>query len=642
MIKSQPVLSRKIFISDFFLGLTSALLGSLSALWYWGFSFSNFLTLIRVPFFGDGDEILYMVNARSFMTNGKLTNSIYSFPSFQDLNFAYFSVDSFATLFAGVFSKIFNDLIVGVNVYYLFIFALTSALSYCACRILSISKLVSLISSLAMNLLPMHLTGGTQSLTLGTIALIPIVSAICLRQIGGNPILDLTSLVKGKRSQKIKQWSLVALLLIYGASYSYYAAMIVFIFGSLYLFKVFSGEIKNRIALPFALMNVSVGFLLASIPALITAHTESGQKYLEARSWTASLHLTGYPGQFFLPYTNTLVDRISTSLFDWYPLKSASLRILSTQGYFAEGEIYTMSFFIVIPAAVVFFLSRRNLSFGGRDKDPEIYLTLSTIYQATFFTFLWSIIGGLGVIFSLFISPILRGYSRFMVLAPILLVLAIGIYISNQSALGFTSSLKKTPKLVRRDPKMFLIFLSVSVALSCIDSLSVAVGRDRALRPPSAISQRDSMYKLYDALLLGDQKAGCGVLQMPIVHYPYEQPGYPLYRLLVPGLYGDKFRWSSGATQGSKGWEYLAKYREMQDNLDPSLMEKALKSDFCAVLIDKTAWDFSFSFVPYAEYKPVPPVSFNAYLEKILKNKNILVTQITTEYGDYIAITLKK
>ena len=276
------------------------------------------------------------------------------------------------------------------------------------------------------------------------------------------------------------------------------------------------------------------------------------------------------------------------------------------------------------------------------DKGTEIHSTLTTIYQATFFTFLWSIIGGLGVIFSLFISPILRGYSRFMVAAPILLILAIGIYISSQSTSGLTSNLKKSPKTVGRNPKIVLIFLLVSVTLSCIDSLAVAVGRDRTLRPPNAMVQRDSMHELYGALLPGDQKIGCGILQMPIVHYPYEQPGYPLYRLLVPGLYGDKFRWSSGATQGSKGWEYLVKYREMQDNLDPSLMEKALKSDFCAVLIDKTAWDFSFSFVPYPEYKPVPPISFNNYLEKLLQDKNILVTQITTAYGDYTAITLNK
>ncbi len=642
MTQSRIPRLQKFFATDFILGIISSLLGSLSALWYWGFSYSNFLTLIRVPFFGDGDEILYMVTARSYMTNGKLTNEIYSFPLFQDLNFAYFSVDSFAPLIAGVFGNVFNDIIVGVNVYFLVAFALTGAFSYCACRILGINKLIALICSLAINLLPMHLTGGTQSLTLTTITFIPIIIAICLRQIGKDPILNFTLLVKSNRSEKIKQWSLVALLLIYGASYSYHAAMIVFIFGSLYLYKLFSGEIISRIALPFALTNISIGFLLASIPALITSQSESGQKYLEARSWTASLHLTGYPGQFFLPYTNTLADRIFSNFFEWYLSKSAALRVLPTQGYFGEGEIYAISLFILIPAAVVFFLNKRNFSSESRDKNPQFHSNISTIYQATFFTLLWSVIGGLGVMFSLFISPILRGYSRFMVVAPILLVLAIGIYISNLSLLRFSSSSKKIPVVNRRLPKFWLIFLSISVTLSCVDSLAVAVGKERSLRPPNATTQRESMYKLYDALLPDEKQIGCGILQMPIVHYPYEQPGYPLYRLLVPGLYGDKLRWSSGATQGSKGWENLIKYREMQDNLDLGLLEDALKNKFCAVLIDKIAWDSSFSFVPHAEYTPVPPISFDDYLEKLLQNRELQVDRIATGYGEYVAITLRK
>lgn len=625
---------------DVFLAMTSSFLGTLGALWYWGFSPSNFHKLIRVPFFGDGDEILYMVTSRSFMTTGKLTNSIYSFPTYQDLNYAYFSVDSLAPLTAGYFGRFFGDLVVGVNVYYLFGFALTGLMSYFACRILRIRKIVSLFCSAAMNFLPMHLTGGTMSLTLTSIALIPVVSAICLRQLGKFPVIKLKELFRGGNLEKLQQLSFIVLLLIFGASYSYHAAMILLIFGSVYVIKLLSSELVNRIALPLALMSVFFGFLLAAIPALIAFYSESGGKYLEARSWSASLHTTGYPGQFFVPYVNTLADRILTGVFDWYPEKIAALRILPTRGYFGEGEIYSLSLFVIIPAATAYFLSKKKFHILSSDIYEK--RTLSTIYQTTFFTFLWSIIGGLGVMFSLFISPILRGYSRFMVLAPILLVFASGLYISERINSKTSLSKKSNGDLIKSSPRTLTLLLLTSLFFSSVDSLAISYGRDRSLRPITALTQRESMNILSTNLLANGAVSGCGILQMPIVHYPYEQPGYPLYRLLVPGLYEDRFRWSSGATQASKGWTSLSVYRKMQDETNLEIFKRALEGDFCAVLIDKTAWERSFSFVPYQDYIPVPPISFDAYLQKVSSMRDIIVNDIETPYGEYVIITLEK
>jgi hypothetical protein len=489
------------------------------------------------------------------------------------------------------------------------------------------------------------------TLTLTSIYLIPPVAAICIRQLGPDPILRLDRLRENNPLLRFQQISIIGLLLLFGASYSYHAAMILMIFGTLFIFRYLSGKVTHKFALPSALSFVSLGFLMASIPALLAVYSATGTNYLSGRSWTASFHLTGYPFQFFFPYSNTMVDRLLTGLFSWYTPKLAAVRVIPAEGYFGEGEIYAISLFLVIPAIAIYFIiksqeSRRDIESLKQKKNSKIDNLprdqhSSVIFLAIFFTFLWSVVGGLGSMFSLFVSPILRGYSRFMVLVPVLIVFVIGLYFTElRKQLGPVARGKWNYIKSHRRSRLALFALSLcslSLLLSTVDGLAVNFGRDRAIRAPTAMSQRASMKTLYNRL--SALKPGCGILQLPIVHYPYEQPGFPLYRLLVPGLYSDKFRWSSGATQDSKGWDLLQPFRKMQDHLDPNLYSQAWSHGFCAVLIDTVAWKAGNAFVPYTGYIPTPPIPYDKFLKLVPTNENPTVSDIQTPYGNYVEIS---
>jgi hypothetical protein len=111
----------------------------------------------------------------------------------------------------------------------------------------------------------------------------------------------------------------------------------------------------------------------------------------------------------------------------------------------------------------------------------------------------------------------------------------------------------------------------------------------------------------------------CNVLQFPVVHYPWEAPGNPGYRMLLPGLLTKRtdLKWSYGAVGGTNAWESQSKFREQQNRPNGKLLEFAKTSNFCAILVDREAWNAFHNFKPSAEYKVTPELKYEDFLATI-------------------------
>jgi hypothetical protein len=571
-----------------------------------GFTIKN----ISSPLYFYGDEFLYADHVASLMWSGGLQNHVFGAPLGQDLNHAFLSVDSGPAFIASLLGRIMDNPYFGLNVYLLLTFALTGVTTFFAAKLLGSKNTSALASGVLLSLVFQHFAWSTQAITLSSFFPIPIILAVATLQINSNSSRPV--LLHSRRA-----WlSWLIFCFIFGMFYSYYTLGFVFIIGTyVVLLSISRASLEPIVSVFSSVATVLMGFFISAIPSLLAeANTVGGINYLKMRDPWAAFVNAGSFFQSIMPIPGTITANILKFFFP-----SLDLRITNFRGVFNSLNVMQEGWNapVILPICFIAILTLYFRGYITRKIGSNEAGHISTLLWIMLISIFWSWAGGLGTTFAVFFSSALRGYARFTIFTLTTIILA--------SAYAFSIALAHlgTRKIV-------IWILAVSLfGLALFDEISVPVG----LRAGTSEIKVQGINKVTDKF-----PKNCSVLQFPVVHYPYEAPGYPGYRLLAPGLVTKRrdLSWSSGAVGGSKSWVNLERFRTYEDFIGSDLDMKAKQSGFCTILVDVEAWNAFHNFKPTPSYSNSPRLSVDEFV-KSLGNNEI----VHTAYGDYYVVSLQ-
>ena len=573
-----------------------------------GFTFEN----MRYPLTPYGDGIMYAATVRNLTNLEFPVSGKFGAPFGQDLSFSMVSVDLFAPLVAAVLVLSVDDLFLGINLLYALGFPLAALSAFSGLRLLGVSRAFSAISGTIIALFPYHAWWNTSGLTLSTYFLLPL--AIALVVLMASPIMAHQRL--GGRWSRKSQIAYLFLALT-GASYSYWAFGLAFVVCVSLIFAFRDSTRESMTRLLSALASIITGFVVVALPSVIAVAQGPSINYLAERHFAAGvLNGTSFQTLFSFP-EGTISGRVAALLFPGINQKnSLGVSLWVERGFSFEGfSTMTFTSIFLLGAAWLAFMFFRKADF---ESDSPSTQTLKVLFFLTPWIFLLSSAGGLGAVFSIYLSSALRGFSRFWILFAIILVFAVAVFL--------TAWLHKR----RSKPISFALATLLILTLGDYFSVSTPVTSSTQFspaRPSNQVAQdakeeepRTSREIIEGFKILGSSlsqlPAGCDILSLPIAHYPYENPGYPSYRLLIPGLLDETFNWSAGATGGSSSFESLRQIRERLIKDPSSTRHLAKELGFCAVVLDEEVWQTLHYFRPWPEYQGHPEIDAQVFLER--------------------------
>ena len=596
------------FVFDYYLHLLAFLLPFLVAVFQFKFTFNNLST----PLVFANDEIIYANQVSTLLHHFSLTNHVFGAPFGQDLNHAFFSVDMGPAILASVFGLLTGNVYFGLNFGLLMSFGLAGLSFFCAAKLLKASKSYSFLGALVFALLPQHFITSTQAFTISNYFPIPLVLAHFFLRITNSDY----STMKRPGS---RQWFGYLLLFSFGGFYSYYSLGFVFISSTLTILLLVLGKLEIS-ALKTSFLYICVvlsGFIFSAIPSLLSVmNSADGINYLRGRSYWGVFVNSGVFSQAIIPMDGTLTRNLIATAIPRADQNFTQFKnLLLGQGLFAEGWTY------VIPTGVLLLFVFSLFAIGTNRRNQiakSEAIAIGTI--ALWFScigIIWTWSGGLGTAFALVSLGALRGFARLNIFV------ICSILFGAMSFLPSRFTEKASSNRLKFAGSMILVF-------AIFDGLLPNVGTEAG----SQAAGYKSLNQITNQL-----KPGCAVLEFPVVHYPYQDPGYPSYRLLSLGLseYGDRNRWSAGSVGGSAGWHEISKFVNFQDTKREDLFISATKAGYCAILVDKQVWNSFHNYVPSASFPQTPKLGLTEFASEYPSLK-----EIKTDYGDYLFAQLKK
>lgn len=588
------------------------------AWWKFGFTLDN----IALPMHLDGDHLLYAVNTAEGVRQVLGGKQVFGAPDGQDLSFALVSVDWLAPQMAALLS--FGGApFLGMNLLLILGFPLTSCMAYFSLRFLNCRPSLAGLGGSLIALLPFHTLWSVGSITLSNYFLVPPSIALLIAIWSGALEKRLAGL--SINSRRLSIFALVAFLLFVGAHYSYWALGL-FMLGLLSLFlRLHSMSSPNgaRLALSYSAL-IMIGFLLSAVDSLLA--TMRGGSTLTDRHPAAALLNTSSLTALFIPPDGSLSDRLLSNSQDYLVSKSLVREFFIERGFAGENFFGNSGLLVPLLVLVIAMVLIRNPGMSLVSENSAQFKIASFL---TIPIFLLLTTGGLGSLVALFVSSSLRGYGRYSLFLGIVVVFLAVIWIE---------ILPERQKWTRRIASSLVVF---AIADSSFIPSPVDQSRSQMVTSYSVTGESESevvttkaigrdLKEMMDRISPGNNS--CQVLSLPIMHYPYEAPGYPHYRLLTPGLLDSRLSWSAGATIGSDSWAFLERVRTQIDDGKPLDSIQELDA-FCAVVIDIQAWYSVSNFKPWPDYQSHPKVS----LQNLLQTSQSMVWRLeSTSYGRYL------
>jgi len=590
-------------------GILSFLVPIFVATHKFGFRPGTFST----PLFFYGDEFFGAAWINSLIKSHSLSNVNFGYPLGQNFNYAFVSQDNLPHFIAALIGSIKSNPYFGLNVYLLLTFGLVGLSFFIAAKMLGSSNWIASALGMGVSLLPQHFSSSTQAITVVSYFFIPIVIARATLQLSNR---NSENPSKESRNQKVS-WFVFSLFA--GMLYSYYSIGTILILGTIaLLISIIDGSNKAIKSVISTLVGTVFGFILVALPSLIyVGRTSGGINYYQDRSWQAAYVNSGSLIQSIAPSYGTTTYRFLEFFHKSWITTFDQLRTqINSYGIFQEGWAAAVPLGLIalyfVTLAFVGNISKRKKFQTENTKDREQLFILGGI---ALISILWMWAGGLGTFFAMFVSETLRGYARFSVFAVSALALAASVGISNLEKSKIQEFLQ------------FKIPIALALVLFVGDGFTITTYS----QPPSI----QKNVKEIQAVVTNIPK-NCRVLQFPVIHFPYESPGWPGYALMAPGLVSDRqdVKWSSGLVGGSPAWTYLMKYRIFQDQPSEKLIAMAKQDGFCAILVDSNVWETFHTFMPTAAYPRVPGAKLEDFLKQL--RPSTAYTTTTTTYHLYI------
>jgi phosphoglycerol transferase len=499
---------------------------------------------LHIPFQYYGDAIWNLAWVKGLLDNGwYLHNDCLGAPGGMDMH-DFPLVDSLFFLTLKVLALATRDFTLTLNLFFLLTFPLTTLTSLLVLRGFRVSAGPAVVASLLYTFLPYHLLRGEGHVFLAAYFLVPPAVGLVLR------------VYLGRRGGRPGAAALCLLLGCGGIYYAFFTCFFLLVAGA-------ASAARRRVWYPLGAAGLLVALITLTVAANLVPtwlyqlrHGPNPQAVRRDPSHAELLSLK--PADLVLPIDRHRVHRLA----DW----KDRYNLCFTRGW-TESNYCTLG----LAGTAGFLLLLGRVFVRPPSTRADLADGLATLNAAAL---LLACSGGAGALFSLFVSPNIRGYSRVCVFIAFFALFALALLVD------------RLARRLRSPRGRWLYFggLAAALGLGLLDQC-----------PPALVPPYRAIKELYatEAEFIGRIEAtlppGSMIFQLPSLPFP-EGPASIWFEATDHFrcyLHSRHLRWSHGAMRGREG----DRWREgVAGKPLPEMVRTLTEAGFRGLLVDRAGY----------------------------------------------------
>ena len=515
-----------------------------------------------------GDDMGVIVNAKMMVEQGwNMTSDRLGAPySVQYYDFTSSMMHNAGLVIMKIFALITRDAAATMNLSYLSIFFIAGIISYFVMRNLKVNCWVNALASSVFALSPYMLYRNIGHIVLTECYFVPLSILLCLWIYARDDVL-----VPDKNffKRKINYVALLFTFLIANNGIAYYPFFTCFIFMVTAVSKlVKTGKIKEGLRGVIATVMVCFFVVLSILPGKIYTMTHGTNAAAIDRAGFEQAELYGMKiSQLFMPVNGH-------GIYDKYIDIYNENAFLVNENSTAYLGIIGMIGFIILMICLF------------TKKDSALNKRLGYLSELNITMVLMGTIGGIGAMFSFFISPMLRGYNRISIFIEYACILAVALLADKLvNVLKARINNKKEKKV-----KYNILLYGMTVVFGCICVFSIWEGCPALVTPAyDTIEAEYTSDKEFVEAIEDELAPGSMIYQLPYHKYPEDGPVNDMadYHLYIGYLHSNTLKWSYGSIKGREEDEWNESVSEMKyEDMVSYLKEQG----FAGIYVERRAY----------------------------------------------------
>lgn len=515
-----------------------------------------------------GDDMGVIVNAKMMVEQGwNMTSDRLGAPySVQYYDFTSSMMHNAGLVIMKIFALITRDAAATMNLSYLSIFFIAGIISYFVMRNLKVNCWVNALASSVFALSPYMLYRNIGHIVLTESYFVPLSILLCLWIYERDDVL-----VPDKNffKRKINYVALLFTFLIANNGIAYYPFFTCFIFMVTAVSKlVKTGKIKEGLRGVIATVMVCFFVVLSILPGKIYTMTHGTNAAAIDRAGFEQAELYGMKiSQLFMPVNGH-------GIYDKYIDIYNENAFLVNENSTAYLGIIGMIGFIILMICLF------------TKKDSALNKRLGYLSELNITMVLMGTIGGIGAMFSFFISPMLRGYNRISIFIEYACILAVALLADKLvNVLKARINNKKEKKV-----KYNILLYGMTVVFGCICVFSIWEGCPALVTPAyDTIEAEYTSDKEFVEAIEDELAPGSMIYQLPYHKYPEDGPVNDMadYHLYIGYLHSNTLKWSYGSIKGREEDEWNESVSEMKyEDMVSYLKEQG----FAGIYVERRAY----------------------------------------------------
>lgn len=513
-----------------------------------------------------GDSILQAVVVKTMMESGWVFNN-FRLGAPIGMNFYDFPGADVAILLQfKILTLIFDDPTVIVNVTYVLGFILIFISAYFVLRKFEVDVAWSTAFAMVFTCLPYHFLRGVNHLYLSSYYVVPVFILLAIR------VYEVSE-KNNSIAVSVKNRMLIPLLFCLGSSGVYYA----FFGTALILVAATLGGIERKSFHPIRSGLLLAGFVCTAtfanlLPNVLYRSINGSNVEVATRSAIESELYGLRMSQLLLPIWGHHSPGMASVGRTYHEM----LRPVTEATSSALGVIGSCGFILLL---LVTFLARNAVD------DSRVVL----LSKLNLWVFLFTAVGGAGVLFALFVTPQFRGMNRASVYIAFMAILALALLFKSK-AYGWRKWFIKYPMLNYGCAILLILFstydqipVGARVAGPAVPTISEKTQSVDFHRP------LQSDFSKFITAIEGQVSQGAMIYQLPYLSFPESAPLYKegYNTMLRPYYYSTHVRWSYGAMRGRPAdlWQ-----RALDEMPFASRMGALAESGFEGVYVERRAY----------------------------------------------------
>ena len=515
-----------------------------------------------------GDDMGVIVNAKMMVEQGwNMTSDRLGAPySVQYYDFTSSMMHNAGLVIMKIFALITRDAAATMNLSYLSIFFIAGIISYFVMRNLKVNCWVNALASSVFALSPYMLYRNIGHIVLTECYFVPLSILLCLWIYERDDVL-----VPDKNffKRKINYVALLFTFLIANNGIAYYPFFTCFIFMVTAVSKlVKTGKIKEGLRGVIATVMVCFFVVLSILPGKIYTMTHGTNAAAIDRAGFEQAELYGMKiSPLFMPVNGH-------GIYDKYIDIYNENAFLVNENSTAYLGIIGMIGFIILMICLF------------TKKDSALNKRLGYLSELNITMVLMGTIGGIGAMFSFFISPMLRGYNRISIFIEYACILAVALLADKLvNVLKARINNKKEKKV-----KYNILLYGMTVVFGCICVFSIWEGCPALVTPAyDTIEAEYTSDKEFVEAIEDELAPGSMIYQLPYHKYPEDGPVNDMadYHLYIGYLHSNTLKWSYGSIKGREEDEWNESVSEMKyEDMVSYLKEQG----FAGIYVERRAY----------------------------------------------------